>query len=237
MHLFQARVKEKDLEDENTREAIFDFIEKHPGGVDGAISDVEKDAKDAKQAKEAFIDWIGEDLLSGPKSTETKQEDCQKQSDRETSFQEQVAPFPAPDECKTSTPEPPSLSTMSSAPTTPTPPTPTSSTASKPTGSTTSTPSRPTSSTTSTSSTLPLCSTALTPSSTGTPEASPRKALLDAITRGAPLRPVVARQEKKEEDLGIWGPLAQAIKERGAACNGSNLEYGWDLKIANTKKL
>ena len=236
MHLFQARVKEKDLEDENAREAIFDFIEKHPGGVDGAISDVEKDAKDAKQAKEAFIDWIGEDLLSGPKSTETKQEDCQKQSDRETSFQEHVAPFPAPDECKTSTPEPPSLSTMSSAPTTPTPPTPTSSTASNPTGLTTSTSSRPASSTTSTPS-KPTSSTALTSFSTGTPEASPRKALLDAITRGAPLRPVVARQEKKEEDLGIWGPLAQAIKERGAACNGSNLEYGWDLKIANTKKL
>ena len=222
MHLFQARVKEKDLEDENAREAIFDFIEKHPGGVDGAISDVEKDAK---AAKDAFID-----------STETKQEDCQKQSDRETSFQEHVAPFPAPDECKTSTPEPPSLSTMSSAPTTPTPPTPTSSTASNPTGLTTSTSSRPASSTTSTPS-KPTSSTALTSSSTGTPEASPRKALLDAITRGAPLRPVVARQEKKEEDLGIWGPLAQAIKERGAACNGSNLEYGWDLKIANTKKL
>ena len=77
MHLFQARVKEKDLEDENTREAIFDFIERHPGGVDGAISDVEKDTK-AKQAKEAVIDWIGEDLLSAPKSKDTKQQDCQK---------------------------------------------------------------------------------------------------------------------------------------------------------------
>ena len=68
-------MKEKDLEDENTRAAIFDFIEKHPGGVDGAISDVEKDtkAKAARQAKEAFIDWIGEDLLSDPKATKTKQ--------------------------------------------------------------------------------------------------------------------------------------------------------------------
>ena len=42
---FQARVKQKDLEDKNTREAIFDFIENHPRGVDGALSDVEKDAK------------------------------------------------------------------------------------------------------------------------------------------------------------------------------------------------
>ena len=76
----QARVKEKDLEDENTREAIFEFLEKHPGGVDGAISDVEKDTKanQAKEAKEAFIDWIGEDLLSSPKPTETKEKDCGK---------------------------------------------------------------------------------------------------------------------------------------------------------------
>ena len=42
---FQARVKQKDLEDKNTRDAIFDFIENHPGGVDGALSDVERDTK------------------------------------------------------------------------------------------------------------------------------------------------------------------------------------------------
>ena len=38
-------MKQKDLEDKNTREAIFDFIENHPGGVDGALSDVERDTK------------------------------------------------------------------------------------------------------------------------------------------------------------------------------------------------
>ena len=38
-------MKQKDLEDKNTRDAIFDFIENHPGGVDGALSDVERDTK------------------------------------------------------------------------------------------------------------------------------------------------------------------------------------------------
>ena len=38
-------MKQKDLEDKKTREAIFDFIENHPGGVDGALSDVERDTK------------------------------------------------------------------------------------------------------------------------------------------------------------------------------------------------
>ena len=82
---FQARVKQKNLEDKNTREAIFDFIENHPGEVDGALSDVEKEAK------------YGQDdqvLPSASKSKKAKDREVQNrkervQSDFQTGCQEQ----------------------------------------------------------------------------------------------------------------------------------------------------
>ena len=66
-------MKQKNLEDKNTMEAIFDFIENHPGGVDGALSDVERDTK------------YGQDdqvLPSASKSKKAKDREVQNRKER-----------------------------------------------------------------------------------------------------------------------------------------------------------
>ena len=204
-------MKQKDLEDKNTREAIFDFIENHPGGVDGALSDVERDTK------------YGQDdqvLPSASKSKKAKDREVQNrkervQSDSQTGCQEQDS-FQETQEKPDSTQETPEKpgstletpekpgSTPETPPPTPAPPSADSS--SKQDG-------KP-------SSNLTLSKSSPTISSNEkTSPTSPRNDLLSAIRKGARLNPVEPNQDKKntlwkkEEDM-MWGPLKEIIEQR-----------------------
>ena len=196
-------MKQKDLEDKNTREAIFDFIENHPGGVDGALSDVERDTK------------YGQDyqvLPSASKSKKAKDREVQNrtervQSDSQTNRQEQdtfqetsVEPDSTPE-----TPEKPG-STPETSPSTPAQPSDDSSPMQNGKPSSNLTFSKP--------------SPTMSSNEKASPT-SPREDLLSAIRNGARLKPVEPNQDrkntlrKKEEDM-MWGPLKEIIEQRKA---------------------
>ena len=194
-------MKQKDLEDKDTRDAIFDFIENHPGGVDGALSDVERDTK------------YGQDdqvIPSASKSKKAKDREVQNrtervQSDSQTSCQEQDT-FQETSEEPDSTPETPEKpgSTPETPPSTPAQPVADSSPMQdgKPSSNLTFSKSSPT----------------IISNEKASPT-SPREDLLSAIRNGARLKPVEPNQDrkntlrKKEEDM-MWGPLKEIIEQR-----------------------
>ena len=194
-------MKQIDLEDKKTREAIFDFIENHPGGVDGALSDVERDTK-----------YGQDDQLLSPASKSKKEKDREVQnrmervqSDSQTGCQEQDS-FQETPKKPDSTPETPEKpgSTPETPPPTPAPPSADSS--SKQDGKPSSNPILSESS--------PTIS-----SNEKTSPTSPREDLLSAIRKGARLNPVEPNQDKKntlwkkEEDM-MRGPLKEIIEQR-----------------------
>ena len=194
-------MKQKDLEDKNTREAIFDFIENHPGGVDGALSDVERDTKEGQN------DQV---LPSASKSKKAKDREVQNrkervQSDSQTGCQEQDT-FQETSEEPDSTPETPEKpgSTPEIPPPTPAPPSADSPSMQN---------GRPSSNLT-----LSKSSPTISSNEKASPT-SPREDLLSSIRKGARLNPVEPNQDKKntlwkkEEDM-MWGPLKEIIEQR-----------------------
>ena len=194
-------MKQKDLEDKKTREAIFDFIENHPGGVDGALSDVERDTKERQD------DQV---LPSASKSKKAKDREVQNrtervQSDSQTGCQEQDSFQETPEEQDSTqeTPEKPG-STPEIPPPTPAPPSADLSPMQN---------GRPSSNLT-----LSKSSPAVSSNEKASPT-SPREDLLSAIRNGARLKPVEPNQDKKntlwkkEEDM-MWGPLKEIIEQR-----------------------
>ena len=202
-------MKQKDLEDKNTREAIFDFIENHPGGVDGALSDVERDTKYQQD------DQV---LPSASKSKKAKDREVQNriervQSDSQTGCQEQDSFQETPEEQDSTqeTPEKPG-----STPEIPPPPTPAPPSADL----------SPTQDGPSSNLTLSKSSPTISSNEKASPT-SPREDLLSAIRKGARLKPVEPKQEKKntmwkkEEDM-MWGPLKEIIEQRKAPYIGDS---------------
>ena len=196
-------MKQKDLGDKKTREAIFDFIENHPGGVDGALSDVERDTKygqDDRVLPSASTSKKGKDRevqnrkerVQGDSQTSCRQQNtCQETLEQPDSTPETPKKPGSTPEIPPPTPAPPSadLSPMQNG--------------------------RPSSNLT-----LSKSSPTISSNEKASPT-SPREDLLSAIRNGARLKPVEPNQDrkntlrKKEEDM-MWGPLKEIIEQRKA---------------------